>query len=417
MEATSFTKLLEPVKIGAMELRNRIVMPPMCTNFASETGAVTQRLIDYYVERARGGVGLVTVEATCVDSPVGRLSPLQLCVDDDKFIGGLNDLVEAIQEKGAKISLQLHHAGRQTTLAVTGGAQPVSASETVYKDVKARALPAEGIECVVGRFGESAKRAKAAGFDAVEIHGAHGYLIAQFLSPYVNKRIDEYGGDPEKRMRFVLEVLEETRKRVGLDFPIIFRLSGEEFVEDGLTLKEAKGIAQRLERAGVDALHVTAGVGGTIWPVQPMAVPRGCLVHLAEGIKEVVGIPVIAVGRINNPTLAEEILRDGRADLVSMGRALIADPELPRKVAEGRLDDIRMCTACLRGCSERFNAYLRISCTVNPAVGREKEYMVKPADKPKKVLVVGGGAAGLEAARVAALRGHEVTLYEKEATV
>jgi len=409
-------KLFEPARIGRMEVRNRIVMPAMTTGFASEMGTVTQRLVNYYSERAKGGVGLIIVEAASIDSPMGRLFPTSLSVDQDKYVPGLNDLAESIQAHGAKIALQLAHAGRQTTLAATEGKQPVSASEapSSVPGMRARALTGMEIKDIVEKFAEGARRAKAAGFDAVEIHGAHGYLIAQFLSPYINKRSDEYGGDLEGRTRFALEIAQRTRDKVGDDFPLIFRISGDEFIAGGLTLEDTKAISKVMQRY-VDAINVSAGLRETAYrATQPMAIPRGCLVPLAEGIKSAVDVPVIAVGRINDPILAEEILSQGKADMIAMGRAVIADPEMPRKAMEGRLEDIRRCIACVRGCSERLMQGLRISCDVNAAVGKEREYAIAPAVKRKKVVVVGGGPAGMEAARVAALRGHEVVLYEKE---
>jgi len=402
-----------------MEVQNRIVMPPMTANFAGVTGAVTRRLIDYYLERARGGVGLIIVEATCIDSPIGKLDDaLQLCIDHDKFMAGLNDLSEAVHEYDVKASLQLHHAGRQTNLVTTEGRQPVSASE-VYctaTNVKPRALTIREIEEIVEKYAQAARRAKIAGFDAVEMHAAHGYLIEQFLSTATNKRTDRYGGDLNGRMKFALEILERTRELVGRDFPIMFRLSGDEYLESGLTLNDTKVIAIGLEKAGVDCLDISAGTYDSPQrghSTQPMAIPRGFMVHLAKGIKEVVDVPVITVGRINDPTLAEEIIRDGKADLVAMGRALFADPCLPRKAAEGRLDDINMCIACMR-CTERTGVGLHPKCAVNAALGMEKEYQIHLAKKPKKVLIIGGGPAGMEAARVAALRGHKVILCEKD---
>jgi len=407
-------KLFELGKIGVVELRNRIVMPAMSTLLASETGAVTQRLIDYYVERARGGVGLIIVEATCVDSPVGKLASIQLCVDDDRFIAGLSELAEAVHGCDVKIALQLHHAGRQTTLRITGGIQPVSASNVSCDGVNARELTIKEVEELVNKFAEGAYRAKVAGFDAVEFHGAHGYLINQFLSPYTNKRKDKYGGTFDGRMRFALEVLEQSRKKVGISFPLTLVISADEYVEGGLTLEESKRVASRLEEAGVSAIHVSAGVyESRWWCSQPIGMPSGCLIPLAEEIKKVVKVPVIAVGKIVDPVLAESVIREGKADFVAMGRALIADPELPRKAAEGRLRDIRKCIGCMVCADTRKTLGLPMRCTVNAAVGREGKYEIKPSASPKKILVVGGGPAGMEAARVLAIRGHEVALFER----
>jgi 2,4-dienoyl-CoA reductase-like NADH-dependent reductase (Old Yellow Enzyme family)/thioredoxin reductase len=414
-----FEKLFAPIKIGRMELKNRIVMPPMTSNFASKTGAVNQRVIDYYYERARGNTGLIIVEATCVDSPIGRVDdPLQLCIDDDMFIAGLNDLCEAIHETDTKVAVQLHHAGRETTLERTQGIQPVSASDVYCAStrVRPRPLTTSEAEALVEKFAQGAKRAKTAGFDAVEMHGAHGYLIEQFLSPATNKRTDRYGGDLDGRMRFALDILERTRQIVGQNFPIMFRLSGHEYLDGGLTLDDMKEVAKRLQEAGVDGLDISASCYDSppeLRSTQPMVVPRGFMVHLAEGIKEAVDIPVITVGRINDPLFAEEILQKKKADLVAMGRALIADPYLPKKTMEGRLGSINMCIACMR-CSERTGSGLRLKCAVNVNVGHEREYKLQIATKPKRVLVIGGGPAGMEAARVLSSRGHEVVLYEKD---
>lgn len=407
-------KLFEPIKIGTMELKNRIVMPPMGTNFSTEDGYATKRLINYHVERAKGGVGLIIVEGAYVE-PRGKGSIRQLAVDHDNKIPGLKELATAIQANGAKAALQLFHGGRQSHSSIIG-TQPVSASEVFCRLTREtpRALTVEEIQDVIEAFAEGTRRTKAAGFDAVEIHGAHGYLINQFLSPLTNKRTDKYGGDVKARTRFLLEILELTRDKVGSDYPILCRINGDDYIEGGLALEEAKRIAQMLEAAGVDALHISGGIYDSPVPVTtgPMALPRGHMVHLAARIKKVVNVPVIAVGRINDPELAEKILQEGKADLVSMGRALLADPELAKKAAAGALDDIRRCTACDE-CIARLFFNENIACSVNAALGREDKYRIRKAEVPKRVFIVGGGPAGMEAARVSALRGHEVVLYEK----
>jgi 2,4-dienoyl-CoA reductase-like NADH-dependent reductase (Old Yellow Enzyme family)/thioredoxin reductase len=399
-------------------------MPAMGTQLASDTGAVTQRLIDYHVERSRGLVGLQITEVACIDSPLGKTIVNQLRIDHDRYVPGLNQLVEAVHLHGGKMAVQLHHAGRQTNLTATEGLQPVSASEVAYYDEygippgawvsRPRALTVEEIQRLVEKFAEGAERAKRAQMDAVELHGAHGYLIGQFLSPYTNKRTDLYGGSLEKRLRFAVDVVERTREKVGANFPIIFRISADEMIPEGLKLDEAKIICKRLEEVGVDAFNVSAAIyESEHWCEQPMATPRGCLTHLSAGIRAAVTRPVIAVGRINNPLLAEEILENGKADLVAMGRALLADPELPKKSYEERTGDIRMCTACNIGCISRVGWQgLSISCQVNPAVGREREYELTRVGKPRNIIVIGGGPGGMETARVAALRGHSVRLYD-----
>lgn len=410
-------KLFQPINIGSIKVKNRIVMPAMTTVLANENGAVTERLVDYYTTRAMGGVGLIVTDATCIDHPVGKIAhATQLRIDRDKFIPGLNELVKSVHRYGAKIASQLHHAGRQTTLEYTEGNQPVSASN-VYDpvfNVQPRTLRINEVEDLIEKFGEGARRAKTAGFDAVEIHGAHGYLIQQFLSAYTNKRTDKYGGSLDRRMTFALEILRRVREKVGDKFPIIFRLSAEEHVRGGLTLKDTKLIARKLEKTGVDALNISSGMDETPPEYKPysMAVPRGCFVHYAAAIKELVNVPAITVGRINDPLLAESILQEGKADLVAMGRALIADPELPKKAREGRLDDIRKCTAC-ETCNMRVREGLRLGCAINAAAGEEKESRLVRVAKPKQILVVGGGPAGMEAARISALRGHETILYDE----
>jgi len=410
---------LRPAFIGRMELRNRLVMPAMATNFATPDGRVTERLIAYHRARAKGGVGLIVVEASYVH-PGGKGFSNEVGIYNDDLIPGLKRLVEAVHDGGAKIAIQLFHAGRQTSSKITG--QPLVAPSSVrYSPAEEmpKELSLEEIRSLLQAFKDAARRARVAGFDAVEIHGGHGYLLNQFFSPYTNKRTDRYGGSFENRVRFSLEVVAAVREAVGDDFPIIFRLSAEEYVSGGLTLEDTKLLAKEMVRAGVSALHVSAGIresGAMITP--PMAVPQGCYVGYAMSIKEAIGgkVPVIAVGRIRDPLMAEQIISQGKADFVAMGRALLADPDLPNKAAEGKFEDIRRCIGCNEGCIGRLTKGLDITCTVNPLVGREAEFdLSQPAPRAKKVMVVGAGPAGLEAALIAALRGHRVTLYEREA--
>jgi len=415
-----FTKLFEPIKIGSLELRSRVVMPPMCTRLSNLDGSVSERLVNYYAERAKGGAGLIIVEPAIVDSQLGHGLLNCLNVDRDRFIPGLGEIARAVHEYGASIALQTAHFGRQVWKTDRlEGRQPVSASDMHFRafhppsDVYARALTVEEVEGLIERFAEAAKRTQLAGFDAVEFHGTNGYLIAQFFSPYTNKRTDRYGGDIDGRARFGVEIVKRAREKIGSDFPIIFRISGDEFIEGGLKLEEAKVIASKLEKVGVDIIDVNAGLAETYhWVIPPMAAPRGCHVPLAEGIKKAVKVPVIVSGRINDPLLAEKILQAGKADLIGMGRPLIADPELPRKAVEGRLDEIRICPAC-NECVKRTRLDFPLVCTWNPAVGKEKYFKISPALKAKRVLVVGGGAAGMTAAYVSALRSHQVTMYER----
>jgi 2,4-dienoyl-CoA reductase-like NADH-dependent reductase (Old Yellow Enzyme family)/thioredoxin reductase len=409
-----FRRLLEEGSIGKMKIKNRIVMAPIANRLNDESGAVTQRFIDFYVERAKGGAGLIIIENTCVDWPLGKAGDFPVRLDGDSFIHGFNDLAEAVHPYGAKLATQLQHAGRQTNESATEGLQPVTSSVlTSYRGSVARELTIPEIKAIVQKFADAARRTKRAGFDAVEIHGAHGYLPTQFMSPYMNARHDMYGGSFENRMRFPLEIVASVRQEVGPDFPIIYRFSADEHVPGGVDVEEAKRIARVLQDAGVDAIDVSAGVQACrYWIFPTMAMPRGCNVETAAAVREAVDIPVVVVGRINDPTLAERILEDGKADFIALGRQLLADPHFVAKVEKGEVDDIRPCIAC-NECILRLMRHWRIGCSVNPNTGYEREHALKPAVSPKKILIAGGGPAGMEAARVAALRGHHITLCEK----
>lgn len=410
-----YAKLFEPGCIGPLHLKNRLVMPPMETNFARETGAVSRQLIKYHEERAKGGVGLIIVEFTCVDYPEGKAAAPQLSIHDDKLIAGHNELVEAVHRHGAKIALQLVHAGRQTDARRTEGKQPVAPSPIPCGLMKEqpRELSISEIEELVEKFALAAQRAKMAGYDAVELHGAHGYLIAQFMSGYTNKRLDRYGGSLERRLRFPLEVIQRIKQKVGSNYPLLYRFSADEFVSEGIHLEEAKAIAKRLEGAGVAALHVSTSIHETKETnVEPMAFEQGWRVPLAAAVKQEVNIPVITVGVIREPEFANQILAEGKADFVAIGRGLIADPEWAIKARDGRTSEIRKCTSCCN-CISRFEQNLGLRCQANAQVGREEIFQVRAAEKRKKVMVAGGGPGGMEAARIAALRGHDVTLYER----
>ncbi|UCF92962.1 MAG: FAD-dependent oxidoreductase [Desulfobacterales bacterium] len=413
--SNQFQFLFQPGQIGNMTLKNRVVMPPMERCYANEDGSVTQRYIDYLVERAKGGVSLIFVESTYVD-PVGRGRRYQLGVYDDSLIPGLRRMAEAVQQQGAKIAIEIHHAGRETSATVTGR-QLVAPSPVPCLPAGGeipRELTLEEIHQIIDLYGEAARRVKEAGFNMVEIHGAHGYLVNQFLSSWSNQRKDEYGGPLENRMRFPLEVLAKVRANVGPEFPIDYRLSADEFLDGGLTLDETLIFAGELEKYGIDAIHVSAGIYESAEMItQPMDIPPACLEHLASEIKRVVSVPIIAVGRINDPILAEKVLERGSADFVSMGRALHIDPECLVKAQQGKMEDIRRCFACNQGCLDLMLMHRPSSCTLNPEAGREREMRIRPSPQRKKVFVIGGGPAGLEAARVCALRGHHVSLYEK----
>lgn len=415
-------ELFTPVKIGNVEIKNRIVMAAMGHGLA-EHGFVTDRMIEYFVDRAKGGVGLIVTGGTWVvqchsSSPATTTHP---SIYDDRFISGFSKLTNKVHKYGAKIACQLSHLGRQIT-STEFGKQPVAPSAIacpVCKEIP-RALPKEEIWEIVEAHGQAARRAREAGFDMVEFQGCHGYLISQFLSPFANHRTDEYGGSIENRARFYAEIVRKTKELAGTDFPVICRYNGQDFVKGGLALKEAKIAGKLLEEAGADALHVTASIYGSFVPTVPMSEVPGCFVYLAEGVKGVVKVPVITVGYIYEPKLAEGIIRHKCADLVALGRALLADPEWPNKVKEGRFDQIRKCIHCNQGCVDHITEMqwhgipLKISCLVNPECGREIEKVTDLPKNSKNVAVIGGGPAGLEAAVTAARRGHKVTVYEKE---
>ena len=412
-----FSKLLAKIKINSMEVRNRFVVPPMGTNFGDRQGNVTQRLLDYYEARAKGGFGLIVVEVSAI-TPAGRAIPNELGIWSDDHIPGLKKLTDAAHKHGAKIVVQLHHAGRQTTPDTLQGLQPEapSAVSCPFCNVTPRELNIEEVYGLIKKFGDAAVRAQKAGFDGVEVHGAHGYIIAQFMSAHSNKRIDEFGGDFISRMKFPIDIVKNIRARLGNDFPVLFRYSAEEHMQDGIELNEAKMIATVMENAGVDALHVSmCSYGSLKWMSAPQAVPAGYILGYAEAVKKLVSIPVIAVGKINDPYLADMVVSSGIADMVSLGRESLCDPAFPNKVAENRIDEISPCIACEQSChGYLFSPRETISCLVNPFTGNEGRFNLDPAARSRKVMVVGAGPAGLFAAWVAAAKGHKVTLHERQ---
>lgn len=413
---SALSVLFQPGTLGKLTVKNRLVMPPMVRNYADQNGNVTDRYVAHIARIAAGGVGTIILEASYI-SPEGKGFVNQLGIHNNQTIVGLKQLVAAAHKYGAVIGPQIYHAGRQTS-AQTSGMAPIAPSAIPDPTVGEMPQPMDEatIKKTIAAYGAAARRAKEAGCDFVELHGAHGYLITQFLSPFSNKRTDAYGGNFEKRLRFLLEVYAAVHQAVGPDFPVLLRLSGEEMVEGGLTIQDTIAIVQKMKAVGVDAVHISVGnyasyARGRMIP--PMAVPDGPLVSLAEQVKKAVDIPVITVAKIRDPHLAEKIIKDGQADFVAIGRTLLADPEWPRKVKEGRLKDIHPCIACNQGCISRLFAQQDVWCTVNPETGREMEFSSKPR-KAKKVVVIGGGPAGLSAAKSAAARGHKVILYEKE---
>jgi len=409
--------LWRPFRIGKMELRNRIAMAPITAQYASKEGRVTKRQKDHYEARARGGAGLLIVEATYIH-PQGQAFVNQLNISAEELVPGLSELVQVIHQHGAKAAIQLHHGGRMARSDLTGMELVAPSPLPKPNGEVPRELTVDEIVGLVALFAQAAGRAKRAGFDGVEIHGAHSYLVDQFLSPATNKRQDAYGGDVRGRARFLVEIIKAIRGEVGDGYPVWVRMNGKEYgVEGGATLEDAQQIARMAEEAGADAIHVSAyGPKTPTNLTSPRFVPA-IIEDLAEGVKKVVSVPVMAVGRIT-PEAGERLLAEGKADIIAIGKGLLADPELPNKVAAGKLEDITPCIVCM-GCRDDLFLFRAgvpgIRCQVNAALGREEECRIVPAAQPRRVLVVGGGPGGMEAARVAALRGHNVTLWEGEA--
>ena len=388
-------------------------MPPLASFLIGDDGSITDATIEHYRRRAAGGPAMVIMEA-CAVSPEGIVSPHQPVIYDDRYIDGLSKIAAAIKEEGAVPALQIHHGGRQTSAKVIHR-KPLAPSPLPCPAIRGDVEPltVDGIQNLVQKFGAAAARAYRAGFDLIEIHGAHGYLVNQFLSNFSNIREDQYGGDVAGRTRFAREIVEEVCKRIDNALPVSFKISAEEYVDGGLTTKESIEILKILIKAGIDLVQVSAGNDVTPeWISQPMFMEKACLVDSACRIKKALDIPVMTVGRINDPQIADEIIRQEKADLVCIGRGLLADPEMPLKAKSGRLDEIRTCIAC-NTCMQSIFKKGRIECLVNPMLGREEEMAFIQTDKPQKVMVIGGGPGGLNVAWVAAKRGHTVHVYEK----
>lgn len=399
-----------------LEIKNRVVMPPMVRNYADEKGLVTPKYLAHIERVARGGVGTIILEASFI-RPDGKGFSHELGLHSDDVIPGLKQLVHAAHAKGAVTGPQLYHAGRQTSSKTTG-MQPVAPSPIPDSTINEmpRCLSIEEIRDIVDAYAEAARRSKEAGCDFVEIHGAHGYLITQFLSHFSNTREDEYGGSDEGRLRFASEVVQAVRKAVGSEFPVTIRISADEMVSHGLTLEDSATISKRLEEWGVDAIHVSSGNYASFnrgYMIPPMSMPDGLQVPFAEWIKNRVKIPVIAVGKIRSPAMADDIIRTGKADFVAVGRSLLADPDWPKKAQEGHIDQIRNCIACNQGCITRLFSNRDVWCTINPETSNEEEFARSLSEVKKNVFIAGGGPAGMEAARIAASRGHRVVLTEE----
>lgn len=414
---SNLERLLSPIKIRNVEFGNRAVMPPMGTNLGNDDGTVSDALLAYIRRQARSGVGLVISEITAVH-PSGLVSPNHLGAYDDRFIPGLIHYAGAVHEAGGKAAMQLHHAGRESLFMLMQGEAigPSAIPSVVYRQAP-REMTVEEIHEIVQAFGRAARRACEAGFDAVEVHGAHGYLLTQFLSELSNQRNDEYGGSLANRARFVTEVLRAVRANVGGDFPVSLRISAEECIKGGYSVEDIRSILPQLVAAGADIIHASLGTHGTpagITSAPPEYEP-GFNAWRARKVKEAVDVPVIAVGRFTDPALADEVIARGDADMVAFGRQQLADPDFLLKASEGRTKEIRTCIGCNQGCIERLmlEPGSSIRCAINPETGQELNYPREPAPVARTVWVVGAGPAGLTAAYEAARLGHKVTVFEK----
>ncbi len=412
----SLPHLSSPVQIGPVRAKNRIMMAPMCTNFAAPDGTVTEQLLDFLEERARGGPGIILPGYAYIDDKASKAAMNQLSVSRDSLIPKLAKIPEVIHAHGVLTFLQIAHGGRRTSSRIMGH-RPLAPSEVPMpgSTETPRTLTEEEIAQVIKSFGMAARRAQEAGFDGVELHGTHGYLISQFISPHTNQRRDLYGGDLSRRMNFALEVLQEVRSVVGPNFVIGFRLTGDEYLEDGVTSALAVEAAKILEEAGIHYISVSAGSGEPglgASSSHPCYVPPGQLVHLAEKVQKAVKVPVAAVGSLADPETAEQVLAEGKASIVAVARGFIAEPHWARKALKNERSAIRTCIRC-NECLGNIRKFREIRCSVNPACGREAKFQVTRSPEPKRVLIVGGGPAGMKAAILAAGRGLDVTLVEK----
>ncbi len=413
----NYEKLLQPGKIGSLELKNRFVMGAMGVGFAKLNGHPTERTVAYYEERAKGGYGLIITEVTRVqDSEF--CTPYEPSLGSDEFIPEWKKVTDAVHAYGAHIFPQLHQPGRQYTSAILGHqvSAPSPLACPTFDEVP-HEMTKEEVWDNIRMFADAAVRAQAAGFDGVEIHAGHGYLVQQFLSPFTNRRFDEFGGSIENRARFATEICKAIKARCGKDFPVIIKLSAEEKVPGGLTISDTKILSRYLEEAGYDAIEATICTYASLdWMSAPEDVPMGFNAYNAKEIRESVHIPVIAIDRINTPEIAEDILETGKADFVSISRQSLAEPYFPAKVAAGKIAEIAPCINCLQSCMGYMTdpKHLTACCLVNPRVGHEQEYTFAPAEKRRKIMIVGSGPAGLYAAYAASARGHEVSVYEEQ---
>ncbi len=405
--------VFEPITINKLELKNRICMPAMHLNMA-EAYLATDQLVKFYEERARGGAGLIAVGFATVDELSG--GPTNIGAHCDDHLPGLTRLASAINDNGARSAIQINHAGKNTHPLMVGGKTPVAPSAIVSRMTKetTRALEPDEIWQVIDSFAQAALRGKKAGFDAVEVLAGTGYLISSFLSLLTNQRTDEWGGPYKNRMRFGVEVIKAIRKAVGGDYALLVRMNGNDLMPEGVGREELQIFAQHLVEAGVDAVNINVGWHDARIPQIVTSVPRAAFGYLSKEMKEKIDVPVFTGHRVHNVETARELIRDGVCDIVAMGRALIADPFMPEKARTGREDDVVHCVACAQGCFDHLFQLQQVRCLCNPKAGREMECPTEKTTVPKKVLVVGGGAAGMSAALAADEKGHSVTLYERD---
>lgn len=407
--------LFEKGKIGNCEIKNRLIVTAMVTNYCNKEGKATERYIRYHEEKAKGGWGLIITEDYAINAHSMGYEYIAGLYNDDQ-IESHRELTDRVHQYGTKIFAQIYHAGKQQSSAVNGGVQPMapSAIPCPWCREQPREMTKADIKRVIADFASCAKRVKEAGFDGIELHAGHGYLLAEFLSPYINKRTDEYGGCLDNRARIIKEILDAMRANVGDDFPIMIRFSAEEGMPGSRDMSETRVLAKLFEEWGFDALHVSSGVYGDYNKqiVSPMYVGHAWTVDFAEEVKKIVNIPVVTVNRINDPRMADGIIALGKADFVGMGRGSLADPELPNKAKAGRMNDIRYCIGCLQGCTGALYTGGPVTCLVNPSVGLEYKADYSQVEHPKRIAIIGAGPAGLTTAITAARRGHLVTLYE-----
>ncbi|MGD9079243.1 MAG: FAD-dependent oxidoreductase [Desulfobacterales bacterium] len=411
-----YHNLFSPIRINALEIKNRIAYPSLGLLY-SKNGKLNDRYFNYFKERANGGAGLVTVGPVGVDF-IGS-GAIALSLTNDDAIPDFKKLTRIIKDGGARAWVQLFHAGAYSHPMYIDGQQPIAPSAVYsrYSQTTPREMTLEDIHQVQENFTRAAERAQVAGFDGIEIIASAGYLITQFLSPRTNTRSDDYGGSFENRVRFPRELIERTRKRLGPEYPLTIRMAGNDFVRDSNTDTETPEFAKIYEQAGVDAINVTGGWHESRVPQLPMHLPRAAFAFLSLNIKKAVSVPIMASNRISDPDSAETIIKDGYADMVNLGRVLIADPEWPRKALEGRVNEIRPCIGCSQGCTDEIFSGRAVFCVGNARAGFEGQRQLSKTDNPKKVMIVGAGAGGLEAAVTAAMRGHQVEIYEKDSDI